>query len=278
MRLAHPDIAMPSLREQTEIASPMRLKRERARWPGLEEAARLARITVLDHGGRNRPIIHRGSRHSRARIVSRKTARLQITEGPGLEFEVLRRETDPVCVDYQAHPYRIDLVSVGRLLTWYPDLVHVERGGVPTLVEVKTDARGLADPNYEAKLGAMAELARRVGWRFQVLYDGDIYGDPKRPVLVKARRENVRAVHSRRFLRMSSEESRRLDALTADGGERPWIEVAEALSPGDRLRGDELIEAATARGRLAFDFDSPRRPYTPVAPVVRKRSTASIRI
>lgn len=277
MRLTHPDIRMPSLHDPAEIASPTRFRRERDRWPGIEEAARLARITILDHGGRRRPVIHRGSKHQRARIVSRKTARLQITEGRGLEYQVLRCETDPLCDDYQAHPYRIDLVADGRPQTWYPDLVVLERGRPPRLIEVKSDERGLADPTYAHKLAAMAELARRVGWHFQLLYHHDIFGSPKKPVLVKARRENVRAVHSSRFLSTSREEDRRLDRFLATGRTAEWRIASEMLAPGDGMRGTELIERATALGRLSFDFDTPRRPSTPVTVLPPKARSIDIR-
>ena len=276
--ILHPDHRLPSFRDEDEFPDPSRLRRERARWPGIEEATRLARITVLHHGGARRPIIHRGSRHARGRIVSRKTGQLQIWEGRGLEFQAKRCETDGAVADYQVHPYRIDMVVDGRRTTWFPDVVWVVRGGRPVVVEVKHDEEHVGDDEYKAKLAAMAELARRIGWTFRLLYSTDIFGDPNRPVLVKARRENVLAVHSRRFLTASSAEERRIDAFVGDGIDTMWGEAAERLAPGDRLRGDELIERACAHGRLAFDYDRPRRASTVLRPLAHNASAASIRI
>ena len=159
-----------------EVVDPRRLRRELARWEGLEEVTRFARIIVLDHGGRCRPIIHRGSRHLRSRLVSAKTRVLQISEGKGLRFMIQRCEIDGSIVDFEAHPFRIEAYADGGVLTWYPDLVWVRRGARPHLVEIKTSVSDLEKPGYLRKMEVMIEVARRIGWTMQILYDEDVFG------------------------------------------------------------------------------------------------------
>ncbi|WP_242095361.1 hypothetical protein [Sphingomonas sp. CROZ-RG-20F-R02-07] len=269
------DILHPDRRDAGEIVDPRRLRREHTRWPGLDQATRFARIVVLDHGGRRRPVIHRGSRHLRSRVVSRKTDLLQISEGKGLRFLIQRCEIDGNKVDYQAHPFRIDVVADGEVLTWYPDIVWVERGGRPHLVEVKTDISALDDPDYLRKIQIMLEVARLIGWTLQVVYDEDIFG---RREIRDARWANVNAIYSRRYLLASDYEKHALSTLVAHGGEIEWKTAREAVAPGDAARGDAVVEWAIARGRFTADLDSRITPRTVLTPLHAAAATATIRI
>lgn len=260
--------------DREEIVDPSRLRRERARWAGIEDVDRLATITVLDHGGRARPVINRGQRHLRSRIVSRKTRRLQITEGKGLRFLVLRCEVDGIVIDYEAHPFRVDVVAGGRRLTWFPDLVRVRRGRPIEIIEVKRSVADVRKEDYATKLDAMRETFRRIGWRMRILYDEDIFGEEQ---VAKTRASNVAAVHSRRALKVMPEEKAAVASVVAGGGEVAWRNVRDLVSPNDPLRGDAVVEWAVARGRLLIDFDEPRRPDTPVYPLARPAPAPSIR-
>ena len=262
-------------RDAGEIADPRRLRRERARWESLDEATRFGRVIVLDHGGRQRPIIHRGSRHLRSRVVSRKTALLQISEGKGLRFMIQQCEIDGNCVDYQAHPFRIDLVADGTIVTWYPDLVWVRRGERPHLVEIKTDMSAVEDPDYLRKLELMMEFAQRIGWTMQILYDEDVFGH----YTVRANRwANVNAIHSRRYLRRSPSENRRVAALVGKRQQVSWGDARDHLAPDDAARGDALVEWAIARGRFTVDLDRPITSRTVLTPLADPAPTATIRI
>lgn len=269
------DILHPDHRDASEIVDPRRLRREHARWEGLDQATRFARIVVLDHGGRRRPIIHRGSRHLRSRIVSRKTRVLQISEGKGLRFMIQRCEIDGATIDYQAHPFRIDAVADGTVLTWYPDIVWVRRGERPHLVEIKTDISALDDPDYLRKIEVMMDVARRIGWTMQVLYDEDVFGHR---LVRDDRHANVNAIHSRCYLTPSVAETRALAALVAKGSEVSWADARDAFSPDDGPRGDAVVEWAIARGHFTIDLDRPITPRAMLAPLVAAAPAASIRI
>lgn len=235
-----------------------RLRRDFVRWNGLEHASRLGEITMLQHGGRSRPVIHRGSRHLRSRIVSRKTGRLQLTEGKGLRFLCILCEASASCLDYEAHPMIVRTVADGVRWTWYPDLVRSVVGGPIEIIEVKRTVRDLDDPLLERKYEVMSEFARRVGWRFRILYDRDIYGAED---VAHERAVNAVEVHGARFLRLNRREQDGIDAIVARGG-ASWVEARRLVAPADRMRGDEVLLCAAARGALHFDFDEPRTDRT----------------
>lgn len=273
--IPHPDVRMPSFRDDAEIADPGRIRREVARWEGLGDATKLARITVLHHGGHRRPIIHRGSGHLRSRIVSRKTNRLQITEGKGLRMQVLRCETGAVYLDYEAHPFKVEAVDRGVPLIWYPDIVWVERGKLPTICEIKRTVEDLGDPEYASKLAIMAEVFRRVGWTFRVLYEEEIFGDE---TVRRDRAANVADVHSRRFIRVSPAEARALADIVSAGEELSWGDACASVAPADRLRGDAVVAFAAGRGMFAFDFDRPVTKRTRLTPLAPPRPNATFRV
>jgi hypothetical protein len=271
----HCPASKPDSRDDGEIADPRRLRRERTRWEGLDQATRFARFIVLDHGGRKRPVIHRGSRHLRSRLVSAKTNLLQISEGKGLRFLLRRCEIDGIVVDYQAHPFRIEAVSGGRVLVWYPDLVWVRRGERPRLVEVKPNISALEDPDYHEKMEIMIEVAHRIGWTMQVLYDDDIFGD----VAVRADRwRNVNAIYSRRYLKPTADEERALSQLVAKEDAIAWSAARRILGAGDHARGEAVIEWAICKGRLTVDVDVAFKPWTVLTPLTVLAPAASIRI
>ena len=275
MRHVHPDIRIPNLRDENEIPDPLRMRRERERWPGIDEAMGTSRIVVLDHGGRARPVIHRGSEHRRSRLVSWKTRRMQIAEGNGLPFLCRRWEVDATVADWQAHPFLITTVVAGERVEWFPDGVVSRFCAAPELVEVKRSPDDLGDSAYRRKLSAMAELARRIGWTMTILYDADISG---KGVIARARRKNVEAVYSRRFLKMRGREEEVVAAIVADGAPISWGDACALIDPNDTLRADAVIECAIARGFLLADLDRSRSGATVLSPFAARGASATFRI
>lgn len=271
----HSDILPPDRRDAGEIVDPRRLRREHARWEGMDQATRFARVVVLDHGGRRRPVIHRGSRHLRSRVVSKKTDLLQISEGKGLRFMIQRCEIDGDVIDYQAHPFRIEVIADGTVLTWYPDIVWVRRGKPPHLVEVKPDISALEDPDYLRKMVVMMEFAHRIGWTMQIIYDDDVFGHP---LVRDDRHTNVNAIHGRRYLKASPAEKRAVAALVAKGDCVRWADARDAFAPNDAARGDAVVEWAIARAQLAVDLDRRITSGTVLTTLAAATPAASIRI
>jgi hypothetical protein len=263
------------VRDDCEIVDRHRIIRNRPRWRGLEELTSLATIEVLEHGGISRPIITRGGKHLRSRLVSRKTDRVQITEGKGLRFLCRICEINGYVLDYQAHPFRVTAVVDGLPIEWYPDLVYILADGTIELIEVKRSPRDLRKEEYRAKLEAFREIFRRCGWKMCIRYDNDIFG---RREVRGIRATNVGAVYSRRFLTVDNRETAIIAGLIQAASPVAWGDAGSLLSPNDRLRGDALVEYAIARGHFSVDFDEPFGPSTQLTPIIAAGAVGTIRI
>lgn len=260
----HADPRIPSYYNPDAPASRSRIRRPAARWKGLDEASQLAQIVVLQHGGHANPVINRRQKHLRSRMGSRKTGLQQVVEGRGHRDLTMWNEINPQIIDYQAHPFLIRGHANGRTFDYYPDHVRLRRDGVIELIEVKRTPADLSDPRYREKLAAVAEVARRIGWTFRVLYHANITGP-------RWRMRNVEAIYARRFLLVSPREQDAITAFVLAGAGTTWGELRERVAPGDPRRGNAVLENAVALGRIDVDLDqriedaTAIRPLTPIA-------------
>lgn len=237
---------------------------------------RIARITVLEHGGHRRPVIHRGSKHSRFRFTSRKTGLTQLGEGRIEEFFAYRCETDGNVVDYQCHPYEIEAIGPAGPFRYRADVVVLYRDGTVELIELKRTPHDIADPDYREKLGVIREIARRVGWRFRVLYGEDVYGATDD--IRRERVRNVEGIFGRRSLSLSERELRTAQRVIGRGSAATWRDLRDAVAPGDPLAGNDVIECLLARGVMVTDVDLPFHDRTMLEPVRPFRGASSIRL
>lgn len=267
----HPDIRIPSYRDPRDAGSRARIRRPAARWPGLDEASRLAQIIVLEHGGHARPVINRGQQHLRSRMSSRKTGLQQVVEGRGHRDLTMWNEVNPPVLDFQAHPFLIWGQVGGEPFDYYPDHIRLMRDGRIELIEVKRTPEDLADSEYRRKLGAVAEIARRGGWSFRILYHADITGP-------RWRMRNVEAVYSRRFLLLDREEQDVMNAFVIKGIPTIWSTLRGLVAPGDPRRGNAVIENAIALGRIDVDLDQRITCATAVTPLTPMAHHDQIRI
>ena len=263
----HPSLRLPSYLNLDEEASPSRIQ-YRSRWRGLEEFSRLAVITVLVHGGHERPIITRGGKHLRSRMGSRKTGLQQLAEGRAHRDLIMLNEVDPDVLDYQAHPFKMEFQQLGKPEVYYPDHIRSLSDGTIELIEVKRSEKDLADTDYCAKLGAVAEIARRVGWVFRVLYHNEITG-------CEDRLDNVQAIYTHRFMRLSRSEQLAISEFVARDEPCSWDELRELVCSGDKRRGEAALRCNIALGRISVNLDQQITATTkvlPCRPVSRVRS------
>lgn len=259
----HADPRIPNYRDPNDPGSRSRIRRPVERWKGLEEASRMAQIVVLAHGGHARPVINRGQQHLRSRMGSRKTGLQQVVEGRGHRDLAMWNDANPQVLDFQAHPFLIRGQAQGEPFDYYPDHIRLMRNGTIELLEVKRTSDDLRDPAYRRKLGVVAEIARRGGWRFRILYHKDITGP-------RWRMPNVEAVYSQRYLLVSREEQDAITAFVLRGVPTSWAALRERVAPGNPLRGNAVLENAIALGRIDVDLDQRitcATLVTPLAPV-----------
>lgn len=267
----HADPRIPSYRDPADPGSRSRIHRPSVRWHGLDEASRMAQIIVLEHGGHARPVINRGQQHLRSRMVSRKTGLQQIVEGRGHRDLTMWNEVNPQCLDYQAHPFLIRGQAGGEPFDYSPDHIRLMRNGRIELIEVKRTPADLAPPAYRHKIGAVAEIARRGGWDFRILYHAAITGP-------RWRMRNVEAIYARRFLLLDREEQDVINAFVMNGDPMPWSMLRDILAPDDPRRGNAVIENAVALGRIDVDLDNRITCDTVITPLAPMPHNNQIRL
>lgn len=262
---------LPDKTHAIQRPSRRRARRADQRWLPLGNARIMARIIVLEHGGHQRPVIHRGSQHSRFRFVSTKTSTTQLGEGKGEEALAHLNEVWTYVDDYEFHPFQFEFQSPDGVVRYRPDCIRVFRDGRIEVIEVKRTPADLNDFEYRERLALAAEVCRQCGWDFKVLYLDDILGS-------RARQMNVSALFTRRSMQLSKSEEQIAGRLIAKGAAIEWRVLCDRLAPADRLHGDAIIERLLARGMLSTDLDVRFTPRTILMPVRPFTGVSEIRL
>ncbi len=269
--LRHADKRIPNFCDERQVPTVSRLLRVDPQGPLVVEGSRLAQLTVLNHGGSERPIITRGGKHLRSRLGSRKTHLQQITEGRAHRDLARYDEVNPNVVDYQAHPFKIEFANGGTREVYYPDHVRQMVDGTIELIEVKRTPADLSDATYCAKLAAVAEIARRIGWTFRILYHADIKGPRWRMV-------NVEAAYMHRLIRLDRTVQSIISDFVVQDQPQGWDELRERVSPGRPHYGEAILYGCVALGRISIDLDLEVNNETIVTPRKPVRSAGGFRL
>jgi hypothetical protein len=233
---------------------------------------RIARFTVFQHGGHQRPVITRGSKHSRFRFTSRKTGLTQLGEGKGEEFLAYWNEVDGHVGDYQCHPGQFEISRPGNVFTYRPDALRQFVDGTVELIEVKRTPADL-DADLRDKLADVREVCHRFGWHFRVLYDEDIFG-----IEPRVRRQNVEGIFSRRSFSLSRFQQNVARKVVGRGSPVAWNDLGEQLAPGDPLDAYAAIECLLARGLFVTDLDRRLGGNARLTPLRVRRDASAIRL
>ncbi len=268
----HPDPAVPNLANVEIDPSRLRLKRVATSWEGGEASTSiLARMTVLQHGGYDEPIITRGKKHLRVRIPSRKTGRRQMLEGPSEMFLGMDSEANWNVRDWEAHPMISSFVYDGKPMTYRVDLMRQLRDGTVECIEAKRTASDLVDPDYALKLGCYAEICRRIGWQFDIRYKAEIIGS-------KARRRTVEMLFGQVYKQLDRSVEKTVERFVNDKVPVAWGSLRDAVAPHSRIEGNAIVCHVSTRQRLSFDLDAEITPDTIVTPLSAPPAVASMRI
>lgn len=257
---------IPLRGDAAQRPSPRRLRRVADQWMQVGHSSMIARITVFQHGGHARPVIHRGSKHLRFRFTSTKTFTTQLGEGKGERVLAFYNECASQVVDYECHPFEITIVRGGKRHRYRPDAIRQLADGTIELIEVKRSPEDLDDEEYRETLAAVAEVARLCGWTFRILHLRDVMGPPAaNPRLPTHRMRNIDALYGRRSMSLSRHEQR-VAANLDDTSAIAWGDLRDRLAPRDALQGDAVIERLLARSMLMTDLDLRLTPDTALTP------------
>lgn len=262
---------LPDRTDHAERPSRRRPRRLTSRWLPLDTHSSSARITVLRHGGHERPIIHRGSKHSRFRFPSIKTGTTQLGEGKGEEWLAYLNEIWTDVADYECHPYLFEFTGGNGPFSYRPDSVRYFRDGRIEVLEVKRSPDDLRDADYRERLAEVRELCRVNGWDFRVIYLPEILGP-------QARQNNVISLFTRRSMELNRTEEQIAGRLASKGTQIEWGDLRDRLAPTDRLHGDAVIERLLARGMLSTNLDVRFTPNTVLTPTRPFQGKSEIRL
>lgn len=270
---------IPFRSDQSQRPTPRRLRRVVNQWLPVGNARMIAKVTVLQHGGHQRPVITRGGKHLRFRYPSIKTATTQLGEGKGERALARFNEVATAVPDYECHPFEITLMRNGRVERYRPDAVRQLDHGTIELIEVKRTPKDLADEEYRELLAAVAEIARLCGWVFRILHLADILGPPaSNPHDVPPRIRNVDSLFGRRTMALTEHEQRIANHIARNDKPICWGDLRDRLAPSDKLQGDAVIERLLARGMLSTDLDVVFCPHTVLVPTKPFSGTSGIRL
>ncbi len=130
--------------------------------------------------------------------------------------------------------------------------------GTITVWEVKRDERDLADPDYRHALAMAAEIFRRCGIRFGVIFRDEIFES-------RTHRANAELFAGRAFVTVSRMHIDRLEAhAMSHGAQSTYGALAEALEPSARNFGKAVFQALVVRRRVEIDLTRRIRSDTPV--------------
>lgn len=231
----------------------------------------LAKILLLEGGGRWRPVITRGGKHLRFRMPSRKTGLTQVGEGEGEKRLAFLNEVDAAVSDYQCHPWQIISQVGGRRFKYRPDAIRVMHDGTVEVIEVKRTFRDLSDADYRRMLAKVKEICRQCGYHFRVMYLDEIVPN-------NDHRDNVDILFGRRYMPFTEQQARRLRALRLSGETISWNDARKAIGITDVLEGDSILEAAAAIGMFRFELAEPRTDRTILFPYAAASGPSPIRI
>ncbi|WP_334186044.1 hypothetical protein [Novosphingobium sp.] len=179
-------------------------------------------------------------------------------QGKAQRSLVIRTESDFRFVRFGTECIRVVTTDGINHFDYTGDVVLVLEDGSWIVVEVKRDERDLHDPAYRAKLAATAEVLRRCGIGFEIVFRDEIFVD-------RHHRKNAELFASRAFCHIDPIHIDRLENLAMKGGVNSTFgAVAEALDPASNITGENLVRALTVRRRIKMDIARPITSETPV--------------
>ncbi|KIU26040.1 hypothetical protein SR41_16945 [Sphingomonas melonis] len=165
------------------------------------------------------------------------------------DFSIERIASESVALEF---PYQDGTTTLTfDVETWGAD-------GTRTVWEVKRDERDLADRDYRHALAIAAEIFRRCGIGFGVIFRDEIFTS-------RVHRANAEIFAARAFVRIDRKHVDRLENAAIRRGPRcAYGELAEALEPDAPNFGAALVQALAVRRRVEIDLTGRLHADTPL--------------
>lgn len=196
--------------------------------------------------------------HENGWMTMSKAGRLLHWQGVAQRALLVRCESDFAIERVASESVGLEFPHGGRIVTLTFDVETVGPHGVRTVWEVKRDERDLADPDYRHALAIAAEIFRRCGIRFGVVFRDEIFVN-------RIHRANAELFAARAFATVGRRHVDRLEAhALSHGANSTYGALAEALEPTAANFGKALIQALAVRRRVEIDLTGRLRSDTPL--------------
>lgn len=199
-----------------------------------------------------------GLAHENGRLISRKARRLLHWEGVAERALLIRSESDfrYICIDTEC--MRIVSSDGIQRFEHVIDVLLTRADGSELAIEVKRNERDLECPQVRAKYAASAEVLRRIGVQFEIVFKDEIFLD-------RHHRKNAELFASRAFVHVDPRHIDRMENLALRHGQQStYGALAEALEPGSEVHGRAILQALTVRRRVQMDITRPLTANTPL--------------
>jgi hypothetical protein len=179
---------------------------------------------------------------------SRKAGRALPYEGMN-ELALLKHcEVDTSVIDYRSQPFRFEFVIEGAKRIYIADCVRLLDDGTVEVIEAKGRLRQLLAPDYAEKLDAVRDACVKLGWRFRVLSQKQLF----EPHQVYA---NVDRIQSRRMVRFDQIDAyRAIEHVERLGGQTTLGSLADVVAAGPR--GLAISQAMMVRRLVKIDLSA----------------------
>lgn len=222
-----------------------------------DELVSMGDMYVADHGGSLRTFSGNLS-HENGCWPSYKRRRNQHWEGMAQRNFLLRAEVDLDVIWAQSEARRFEFVLGGKRRRYTCDVEERLADGTRLFTEIKRDEADLEDEDYQLTLAGVAEICRRCGWLFRIVFSREIFAS-------RVHRDNVELFQSRRFARVGPEHMRRLTQIaSSEGFNHTYGDLAAALEPSFEPAGAAVIQALLVRRMIEIDLTHHLYPETPV--------------
>jgi len=171
-------------------------------------------------------------------------------------------EVDPGVISYAAQAAEFTFRLNDSVVVYHADFLRNLPDGTIEVIEVKPNRNYLENPAYAAKLEAVADLCRRAGWKFRVIFGEDL----RRPSFFNF---HVAQICSHRFYRIqSSVQDAILNRMSSASEPVAYDEISSLCA--NHVEARAVVSALICRSILYVDLSKRIVASSPVALVERR--------
>jgi hypothetical protein len=180
---------------------------------------------------------------------SRKTGTSIACEGPNELLFAQESEIDPGIAEYATQAVMFNVRVEGKWVRYHCDFCRLRADGAIEIVEVKPNSSHFEQPDYKAKIEAVVELCRLLGWRFRPVFGIGLQQQTFHNF-------HTSWIHRYRFYKFNQLTIRRISEIVgADLGTMNVGQIVDACA--NLVEARATISALICQGEIYLDLTKP---------------------